>query len=102
MEGRFPRESGGYDHEASSGGGGAVYHHANGTMYFMGKLTITDNEAYVYVRVRDREVLIAGVDCLKHYETYCSRPFPLSISMMLDTRYNRSASFKIFNQNVSD
>eukprot|EP00904_Undaria_pinnatifida_P003569 jgi/Undpi1/13212/HiC_scaffold_8.g02874.m1 len=45
-KGRFPRESGGYDHEASSGGGGAVYHHANGTMYFMGKLTITDNEAY--------------------------------------------------------
>lgn len=39
-------------HDASSGGGGAVYHHAEGAMRFMGKLTMTENDADVYVSVR--------------------------------------------------
>ena len=42
-------------HDASSGGGGAVYHHAKGAMRFMGKLTMTENDAEVYVSVRDGE-----------------------------------------------
>lgn len=35
--------------DASTGRGGAVYQRVKGTMHFMGKLTMTDNEAYVYV-----------------------------------------------------
>lgn len=38
-------------YDASSGGGGAVYHHTKGAMHFMGKLTMTDNEAYGNVSV---------------------------------------------------
>ena len=40
-------------YHGSSGGGGAVYHHAKGTMHFMGKLTMTNNDAYVYVSWTD-------------------------------------------------
>ena len=40
-------------YSASSGNGGAVHHHVKGTMHFMEKLTMIDNDAYVYVSVRD-------------------------------------------------
>ena len=55
VSGKAFNEAGEEVHDASSGGGGAVYHHAKGTMHFMGKLAMTNNEAYVFVSVRDYE-----------------------------------------------
>ena len=42
-------EEGNELYDASSGGGGAIYHHVKGTMTFLGGLNMTDNTADSYV-----------------------------------------------------
>ena len=82
QDGQQYDEEGNSLYDASSGGGGAIYHHVKGTMTFLNGLNMTDNTADSYV---SGVVLKIPQKQHKCYEYYTNSP--LSTSFILSLCY---------------